>query len=105
METASVESSRTEASRVGGLGAKSERLGGVKGLTEAGHASTSVSHIVRGVQEGLTSLTSISEGESHQQGVQEGLIDLATKQGDEFGVAGWRRVGGCVASSRSLRRD
>nr|TKW22682.1 hypothetical protein SEVIR_4G244200v2 [Setaria viridis] len=44
-------------------------------------------------------------GESHQRGVQEGLIGLATKPGDEFGVAGWHQVGGCVASSQSLHRD
>ena len=36
METASVESSGTETGRVGGPGAGSERLGGVKGLTEDG---------------------------------------------------------------------
>ena len=58
METASIESSGMEASRIGGPRAGSERLGGVKGLAEVGHASTSVSHALQGVQEGLTSLTS-----------------------------------------------
>ena len=58
---ASVESSRTEASRVGGPGAGSERLGGVEGLAETGHASTSVGHTLQGVREGLIGLASKPE--------------------------------------------
>nr|TKV93965.1 hypothetical protein SEVIR_9G264800v2 [Setaria viridis] len=64
LETASVKSSGMEASRVSGLGARSKRLGGVEGLVEVGHVSTSVSHALRGVQEGLTGLA-LKSGMSH----------------------------------------
>lgn len=61
MNTASVESSRMigRVKRNGGKssrqpGSGSERFGGVKGLAEAEHTLTSVSHALRDVQEGLT---------------------------------------------------
>nr|TKV94291.1 hypothetical protein SEVIR_9G284400v2 [Setaria viridis] len=42
--------------------------------------------------------------ESRLWGVQEGLTGLASKLGDESGVARWCQVRGCVAPSRSMHR-
>ena len=98
VKTASVESSRTEASQVGGAGAVGERLGGVKAWREAGHASTP--RRSRGGQEEM-----------------DGLDGLGLKTIGEAGFPVWAskpgaspvwpelRGGGHVAPSRSLRRD
>ena len=97
VKTASVESSRTEASRVGEPGAGSERLGGVKAWREAGHASTP--RRSRGGQVKMNSLDG-----------------LGLKTIDEAGFPVWAskpgaspvwpelRGGGHMAPSRSLRR-
>nr|TKW02238.1 hypothetical protein SEVIR_8G232900v2 [Setaria viridis] len=65
-------------------GSGSERLEGIKGLAEAGHTPTLVSHALQGVQEGLT--------------------DLTSKSGGPARPAGQRQVEGWVAPSRMLRR-
>ena len=91
LEMASVESSGTEASRVGGPRAGSERLGGVEDLVEPGHASTSVSHALQGVQEGLTGLTS-KPGVSHARRVCRGFDQFDLKTGGESRQVGVQRV-------------
>ncbi|KAK8448404.1 hypothetical protein SEVIR_7G001552v4 [Setaria viridis] len=97
METTSVESSGMEASQVGGPGARSERLRGIKGLAETGHASTS--RRSRGGQAKI-----------------DGLGGLGLKTTALVGFPVWSskpgaspvrpklREGGHVASSRSLRQ-